>query len=71
MKNILIIYTGGTIGMVPTENGYSPKEGYFMGALEKIGIEAHTVRDLWRQKDIPTDVVYQIPSHGVLYVKVK
>ena len=41
------------------------------GALEKIGIEAHTVRDLWRQKDIPTDAVYQIPSHGVLYVKVK
>ena len=37
MKNILIIYTGGTIGMVPTENGYSPREGYFMGALEKIG----------------------------------
>lgn len=28
-------------------------------------------RDLWRQKDIPTDALYVIPPHGVLYVKVK
>ena len=33
---ILIIYTGGTIGMVRTENGYAPKEGYFHTALESI-----------------------------------
>ena len=41
------------------------------GALAKIGLEAATVRDLWRQKDIPTDAQYMIPSHGVLFVKVK
>ena len=47
MKNILIIYTGGTIGMVPTENGYSPREGYFMGALEKIGGLHHHSMPHW------------------------
>ena len=47
MKNILIIYTGGTIGMVPTEHGYSPKEGYFRGALEKIGGLHHFSMPHW------------------------
>jgi len=41
------------------------------GALDKIGLKASTVRDLWRQKDIATDAIYVIPPHGVLYVKVK
>ena len=41
------------------------------GALAKIGLEAGTVRDLWRQKDIATDAEYVIPPHGVLYVKVR
>ena len=36
MKHILIIYTGGTIGMVKTPNGYAPKEGYFKSALDSI-----------------------------------
>ena len=36
MKNILIIYTGGTIGMIKTKNGYAPKAGYFKSALESI-----------------------------------
>ena len=36
MKNILLLYTGGTIGMVPTANGYSPRAGYFRGALEAV-----------------------------------
>ncbi len=36
MKNILIIYTGGTIGMVKTKNGYAPKAGYFQNELESI-----------------------------------
>ena len=40
------------------------------GCLGKIGIEGkETVRDLWRQKDIPMGL-YHIPPHGVLYVKV-
>lgn len=36
MKKILIIYTGGTIGMVRTPNGYAPQDGYFRSALEAI-----------------------------------
>ena len=36
MKHILIIYTGGTIGMVKTQNGYAPKEGYFRFALDSV-----------------------------------
>ena len=36
MKKVLIIYTGGTIGMVRTPNGYAPRDGYFRAALEAI-----------------------------------
>jgi hypothetical protein len=40
------------------------------GCLGKIGLDdVKTVRDLWRQKDIPFDT-YFIAPHGVLYVKV-
>ena len=35
-KNVCIIYTGGTIGMVSGENGYIPKEGVFAQALRQI-----------------------------------
>ena len=34
MKRVLIIYTGGTIGMTRTENGYAPRTGYFRAALD-------------------------------------
>ena len=41
-----------------------------MGCLGKIGLDdVKTVRDLWRQKDIPAGTYYIAP-HGVLYVKV-
>ncbi len=36
MKKICIIYTGGTIGMVPTEQGYAPKEGFLNRAIASI-----------------------------------
>ena len=36
MKHILIIYTGGTIGMIKTPNGYAPQAGYFKTALDSI-----------------------------------
>lgn len=36
MKKICILYTGGTIGMVPTSHGYAPKSGYFRNALSRI-----------------------------------
>lgn len=35
-KKILIIYTGGTIGMIKTEQGYYPVSGVFNKALEQI-----------------------------------
>ena len=35
-KKVLIIYTGGTIGMKKTDNGYAPARGYLAGALESI-----------------------------------
>ena len=35
-KKVCMIYTGGTIGMVPTESGFAPKKGYFAGELAKI-----------------------------------
>ena len=50
----------------------APVPTYLAGGLAKIGIEGvETVRDLWRQQDIPTAETYVIPSHGVRYVKVK
>ena len=41
------------------------------GTLGKIGLEnVKTVRDLWRQKDIPASTCV-IPSHGVRFLKVR
>ena len=37
MKKILLINTGGTIGMVRSALGYQPQAGYLRGALEEIG----------------------------------
>lgn len=34
--NICVIYTGGTIGMVPSENGYVPDRAAFLQSLEEI-----------------------------------
>ena len=64
------LYDGGkAVGIFNLNDAAMPT--LLKGALEKIGIEADTARDLWRQQDIPTDAIYRIPSHGVLYVKVK
>ena len=35
-KKVLILYTGGTIGMTCTENGYAPQSGQFHRAMEAI-----------------------------------
>ena len=35
-KKILIINTGGTIGMVRTENGYAPQKGALIRELKQI-----------------------------------
>jgi len=47
MKSILIVYTGGTIGMVPTANGYSPSPGVFRAALDAIGEMHHPDMPRW------------------------
>ena len=47
MKHILIIYTGGTIGMVRTPNGYAPQNGYFRAALEAIPALAFDEMPRW------------------------
>ena len=64
------LYDGGiAVGIFNLNDGTVPVD--LAGALGKIGIEGvETVRDLWRQKDIPMGT-YQVPSHGVLYLKVK
>jgi len=47
MKSILIVYTGGSIGMVPTANGYSPSPGVFRAALDAIGEMHHPDMPRW------------------------
>ena len=64
------LYDGGiAVGIFNLNEESVPVD--LAGALGKIGIEdVETVRDLWRQKDIPMGL-YHIAPHGVLYVKVK
>lgn len=35
-KHICLIHAGGTIGMIPSEDGYKPKEGYIETLFDKI-----------------------------------
>ena len=46
-KKICILYTGGTIGMVPTEKGYAPKKGYFRSLLDDISQLRHSDMPQW------------------------
>ena len=46
-KKICILYTGGTIGMVPTEDGYAPKKGYFRSLLDDISQLKHEEMPKW------------------------
>ena len=63
------LYDGGiAVGIFNLNDTSVPID--LAGCLGKIDIEnVDTVRDLWRQKDIPMGT-YAIPPHGVLYVKV-
>ncbi len=47
MKKVLIIYTGGTIGMTRTENGYAPQSGRFRAALDAISDLRADVMPAW------------------------
>ena len=46
-KKILIIYTGGTIGMKRTEKGYAPVSGYLSDAISEIGDMKSPEAPLW------------------------
>ena len=46
-SRILIINTGGTIGMVKTEKGYAPNGAYFRQALEEMGALKADIMPEW------------------------
>ena len=46
-KKILIINTGGTIGMVRTDNGYAPKKGALLNELRQIRDLGSTAMPAW------------------------
>lgn len=46
-KRVCILYTGGTIGMVPTDHGYEPKENYFQTLLDDISQLRHSEMPDW------------------------
>lgn len=46
-KKVCILYTGGTIGMVTTEDGYAPKKGYFRSLLDDISQLRHEDMPTW------------------------
>ena len=58
-KRICILYTGGTIGMVPSEKGYVPSSGAFLELLRAIP-------DLYWQDMPDWDVVEFEPLLGLL-----
>ena len=47
MNKVLIINTGGTIGMALTDNGYTPIKGYFRTELERIEELEHENMPKW------------------------
>ena len=46
-RNILLIYTGGTIGMNKSENGYVPQAGFLQGLLKNIPVLDHDSMPRW------------------------
>ena len=63
-KQVCVIYTGGTIGMMPTENGYAPNPEAFPTVMEQIhdinldGFPTYEVVSLPRLLD-SSDVTYK------------
>ena len=46
-KKILLIYTGGTIGMNRSEHGYAPEQGFLQKILEQIPLLYNDAMPLW------------------------
>ena len=46
-KKVLIIHTGGTIGMKNTESGYQPAVGFLAGELAELGDMARADFPCW------------------------
>ncbi|KGG50409.1 L-asparaginase [Mitosporidium daphniae] len=70
-KKILVIYTGGTIGMKWTKNkGYIPSPGYFYSELSNLSIANDQKFLRWicsshRGYESPSDKLYLGPEHHV------
>ncbi len=47
-KNILIIYTGGTIGMNKTASGYAPQQGFLHQLLESLPMLYDSSMPMWQ-----------------------
>ncbi len=54
MKKVLILYTGGTIGMTRGENGYAPQKGRFLEALHAISDLASPELPEWELLELDT-----------------
>ena len=54
MKKVLILYTGGTIGMTRGENGYAPQKGMFSAALNAISDLSSPALPQWELLELDT-----------------
>ncbi len=54
MKKVLILYTGGTIGMTRGENGYTPQKGKFLEALHAISDLSSPALPQWDLLELDT-----------------
>ena len=53
-KRVLIIHTGGTIGMKKTDNGYAPARGYLRSALDAIPDLKKCGMPEWELAELPS-----------------
>lgn len=53
-KKILLIYTGGTIGMCRSENGYTPRAGFLQEVLQKIPALYDSSLPQWELAELDT-----------------
>eukprot|EP00301_Raphidiophrys_heterophryoidea_P020800 c5399_g1_i1.p1 GENE.c5399_g1_i1~~c5399_g1_i1.p1 ORF type:complete len:671 (+),score=149.68 c5399_g1_i1:88-2013(+) len=61
LSHVLVIYTGGTIGMVHTENGYAPKKDFFISLLRASPI-FHDPTFILPPEQVRPDILVTPPS---------